>query len=61
MNPLLTNEIKGKSIKMRFEDCTSALKMLFIIIFMSFMQAGPARMMKRKNSSNKWRVARPFG
>ena len=43
---------------MGIEDFTSALKMLTFIIFVSFMQAGPGRMMKRKVfHSGDYRVA----
>ena len=48
MNPLLTNNSAAKSIKTRFEELVKALKMASFIAFMSFMQAGPARMMKRR-------------
>jgi hypothetical protein len=40
MNPLLKNGTTDKGIMVRFEDLTSALRMLFFIIFVSFMQAG---------------------
>jgi ferredoxin len=48
MNPLLASETTDRSATMRIAELKGTLEALLFIIFVTFMQNGPGRMMKRK-------------